>query len=98
MPRQFLDTRSPRVIGTCADCVYWDAFLAGADGLRKRGVCRRAPPSESSPSYPFGTAPLPWPCTEFRDWCGEWRQGVELPSKPAVFVAVPSPDPSAPEA
>ena len=55
---------------TCADCVYWEAFVEGLGG--NYGFCRRhAPPAVTVAKAAEYEAR--WPLTEESEWCGEYR-------------------------
>ena len=75
---------------TCETCRFWQPDEDFDDNML--GECRlRAPKLHSVPAdgpdpASLAAPPLrPWPMTESRDWCAEWRRGwVSTRSAPAA--------------
>jgi hypothetical protein len=62
---------------TCSNCRYWCSDEPAQSVL---GECRRHPPTINplpgdlgDPDTKAGLPRRPWPVTEARDWCAEWR-------------------------
>ena len=53
---------------TCADCVYWEAFVEGLGG--SYGFCRRHAPAAVTIAKAV-ECEARWPLTEESEWCGE---------------------------
>lgn len=56
---------------TCLDCMYWE--LSGDPDHEDMGECRR-----NCPTYVSGHDYGMWPITGPLDWCGEYKQDVEV--------------------
>lgn len=56
----------------CGNCLYWRLSPRQARATSARidvPACHRLPPSPQIGA----DAGFKWPCTDKRDWCGEWQ-------------------------